>query len=631
VTGKTLVLILAALAVQAEEPRIEVRLERDEIYEGESVLYQVSVLNTRQPKGPDLAAFTDFEIRPAGEQSLNSSSVQIINGEVFREETFGRAYRYLLTPRKTGKLTIPAPRVEIGGKVHSGRALAMNVIAPEKQDVVHLQISAKKESVYPLQPFAVRLRIFVRKLPALYQDQDPISVGAARKLEIPWVTVPEDLEADETSDWLKTKISRGNKGFTINDLRREGLFFDNPLAVFDLAGRPARAEDVAGAPELVGKAENYWVYELERTFVPKRASGHRFGPATVKGSFAVGVEGNRATLRNIYAVGKAAHVDVKSVPEEGRPASFTGGVGSFTIEADLTPRKAKVGDPMTLTLTAAGRGNLEDVRAPDLTRLEPFTKSFKIYEATAESKGSRRIFTYSIRPTTAEVREVPGVPFSFFDVEQERYVSLTTRPIPIQIEEAARLEVDEIVAAGAAAKGRTLEARTGGLFANIQNPREIGDERLSTVGTVTYVGSLGLAYFGVAFLVGRWRRLREDPARVRRKAAPERARQRLKDARSALAAGRSSDGAAALRGALAGLVADVSGHPEAGMTARDAADRLVALGLEQELAGRLSSVIDSCDGLRYGGDAGDLERLAAEAQAATQALESALSKKGHLR
>jgi hypothetical protein len=611
---------------------VEVRLERDEIYEGESVLYQVSVLDTREPKAPDLAAFVDLEVRPAGEQSLNSSTVQIINGKIFREETFGRAYRYLLTPRKTGKLAIPAPRVEIGGKVHAGRALVLNVVAPEKQDVVYLQITAGKESVYPLQPFSVHLRIFVRKLPAPYRDQDPVSVGAARKLDIPWVTVPADLEADETSDWLSKKITRGNKGFTINDLRREGFFLENPLAVFDLGGRPARAEDVAGLPELSGKADQYWVYDLERTFVPKRPSGHRFGPATVKGGFAVDVEGNRAVLRNIYAVGKAAHVEVKSVPEDGRPGSFTGGVGKFTLEASLTPQKAKVGDPMTLTLTAAGRGNLEDIRAPDLTRLESFTKSFRIYEATAESKGSRKLFTYSIRPLTSEVREVPTVPFSFFDVEQERYVSIPTPPIPIQIEEAARLEVGEILSGGGAgAKARALEARTGGLFANIQNPREISDERVSLLGTVTYVGALGLVYFAAVLLIGRWRSLGEDPARLRRRAAPARARGRLKEAGSLLAAGRSSDAAASLRAALAGLVADLTGHPEAGMTAREAMDRLAALGVEQELARRLSAVVECCDGLRYGGDSSDLGRLTAETQAVIQAVEATVRRLGLLK
>lgn len=630
--GKGWVFASAILLAQDPEPRIEVRLERNEIYEGEAVLYEVSVLNVRQSPAPQLSAFTDFEVRPAGEQSLNSSSVQIINGQVFREETFGRAYRYLLTPRKSGTLAIPAPRVEVGGKVLVGKSVRLNVVAPEKQEIVHLNITTEPASVYPLQPFTVRLRIFVRKLPAPYDDQDPVGVGAARKLEIPWVDAPQDLEAKSTSEWLKPLISRGNKGFTINDIRTEGFFFDNPVAVFDLGGRPAIAKDVADYPELAGKAGNYWVYELERSFVPRRPSGHRFGPATIKGSFATGVEGNRAVGQNIYAVGKAAHVEVKSVPETGRPDSFTGGIGTFALTAEVNPRKAKVGDPMTFTLTLTGRGNLEDVRAPDLTRLEDFTKGFKIHEATTESKGSRRIFTYSIRPTTAEIRRVHPVPFSYFDVEQERYMTIATEPIPIEVAEAARLEVGEILSGGpSGAKMRSLEARAGGLFANIQNSQEIADESVNLVGTVSYVGSLGIAYVGALLLIGRWRRLREDPKRVHRRAAPARAAERVKEAEAILNGGRSAEGATGLRGALAGLVADVAGLPEAGMTARDAGERLVALGIENGLALRLASVIEACDGLRYGGDPSDPYRLAAEARRIIHELATALREKGALK
>ena len=116
VIGKTALLLLL-LFPQEKEPRVEVQLHRSEIYEGESVQYSVLVHNTRSPSAPDLSSFSDYGIQPAGEQSLNSSRLTIINGRVSREETFGRTYRYLLTPKKTGTLTVPSPRVEVEGRI----------------------------------------------------------------------------------------------------------------------------------------------------------------------------------------------------------------------------------------------------------------------------------------------------------------------------------------------------------------------------------------------------------------------------------------------------------------------------------------------------------------------------------
>ena len=613
-TGSATILMALLLSSGQEgSPKIQVGLERSRIYQGESVLYDVSLLNTQSPAAPDLAGFTDFDVESAGEQSLNSSRVTIINGRVTRKESFGRSYRYLLTPKRAGTLVVPPPRVKVEGRVLVGQALSLTVTAPEVQDHVVLHVSVAPSSVYPLQPFEVVLRVFVKKLPAPYQDRDPTSVFKPSQLEISWDELPDDLTSNSRVEWLNPLLRVGRQGgFTINKIRATFS-----TAIFSLGGRPARQADVASIPALTGRAGNYWVYRLARTITAKRASSHRFGPATVKGQFVKTIKGRDAEGRDVYAVGSAAHVEVKPVPEEGKPASFTGAVGTFHLAADVQPRKAKVGDPLTLTLTLTGEGNLEDVTAPDLTRLEAFTAAFRIYEATEETKGSRRLFTYSIRPAAAEVSEIPAVPFSYFDLARERYVSGATDPIPIEVEEAARLEEGRIVAgAPAAGAEKGVEARKGGLFAIITSTREAGSESAPLLGTVTYAGSLGAIYLAVFLLVGRWRRLREDPARVRRRAAPSRAGGRLREGE--------------VRAALAGLVADVVGIPEAGLTWREAAEQLRALGVEDELAGRAGRLIETCDDLRYGGTADDAS-LREDARRIVDELTVAFRGKGLLR
>ena len=77
-------IILGALAIAAalawlpsasaaDAPELIVELERPTIYEGESVMYRVTLNNVENPREPDLKALAaDFQVVPAGQQSLDS-------------------------------------------------------------------------------------------------------------------------------------------------------------------------------------------------------------------------------------------------------------------------------------------------------------------------------------------------------------------------------------------------------------------------------------------------------------------------------------------------------------------------------------------------------------------------------
>ena len=86
----------------------------------------------KTPTAPDLSALRgDFDIASLGDESHNQSSVIIINGSVTEQNSFGHAYRFRLTPKRTGSLTIAAPTVTVDGKTISGHTLPLYVIAPE--------------------------------------------------------------------------------------------------------------------------------------------------------------------------------------------------------------------------------------------------------------------------------------------------------------------------------------------------------------------------------------------------------------------------------------------------------------------------------------------------------------------
>jgi len=233
-----ILLFLAAAAVMpaslrgaalppAGKPELLVELGRKKIYEGESVVYQVTVNNAENPPAPDLDAFTDFAVKFLGSQDINSASYSFINGRRSEFRRYGRVFRYRLTPKRSGSLTVPAPTAEVKGEKIRGRPLTLEVVAPEEQDLAILSVKADKERVYLLEPFTVTLEILVKALPDPHGDTSPVNVqDPPPALSVPWVDTPDGLEESlSTSDWLSPFVSR-REGFTINGIttRADSLF-----------------------------------------------------------------------------------------------------------------------------------------------------------------------------------------------------------------------------------------------------------------------------------------------------------------------------------------------------------------------------------------------------------------------
>ena len=283
--------LAVGLAAAGDAPQLLAQLGANQVYFGESVDYQVTLRNVKEPAPPDLAAFAaDFEVASQGERSLNQSSVFIVNGQMTQQVVYGHAYAYRLTPKRAGTLTVPAPTASGDGRKLTGPVLTLRVIAPEKQDLVVMEIATKPVKVYPTQPFDVTLRILIKPLPDVPNRDPLIPLCQARQapaLQINWVETPEGLlPAVDPRAWLEKYVSNNNVGFTINNIGNQS-FFERNLAHFNLnTGREKRNG-------LGGSSIDYFVYELKRTFTAKQPGTYRFGPASLKGSIVNGMSGRQ--------------------------------------------------------------------------------------------------------------------------------------------------------------------------------------------------------------------------------------------------------------------------------------------------------------------------------------------------
>ncbi|MCY2990441.1 MAG: BatD family protein [Planctomycetota bacterium] len=621
---------LSAWAAAAEQPEIQVELpEGQQVYEGDAVLYRVTLSNVENPSPPKLVGFDDFTIESRGEQVMDSRQLEFRNGRPVEIARQSRIYDYLLTPKRTGELTIPAPTADVQGRVLRGQSLKLRVIAPQDQDLALLEIRVDQPAVYPTQTLTVTLSIAVKALPEPFAERDPVAVlRRLPALSIPWVadtSLPAGIKPEQTAQaWLEGLLNRRRGGgFSVNNVRGSSgflLFDEGPLPFLPPAQRTHRLDRA-------GQSVSYWEYAFPRTFVAQRVGQFSLGPVSLKGTLGGRLTaGGELGLEAVFAVAKPVTVTVQDAPQEGRPASYAGVIGEFEFQGQLSPTTVKVGDPMTLTLTLRGQGTLEAVKPPDLAQVPDLAKQFKIYEVTDATAGAERRFTYSLRPLTAAAKTFPAVPLAaYFDVKQETFVTLQTEAIPVEITQAEQLDSQQIALARTTqSAGQEIEAQEGGIFANDVALGSLRDESVQPGRWFVALGSLTGAYGVILLITRRSQRLSGDPLLRRRRTAVARAQQRLQAAKGSSGSRQEAD---ALQAAIVGLVADAAGLTEAGLTSAEVCLRLLQMQLEPALVERVSAWFEACDAARYGASQQALHGLEDTASALLEALVKSLRQK----
>jgi hypothetical protein len=129
-------------------------------------------------------------------------------------------------------------------------------------------------------------------------------------------------------------------------------------------------------------------------------------------------------------------LEVRPLPDKGKPESFGGAIGKFGMIATVDPNAAKTGEPLTLKTKVSGEGNFGRVGAPMVKASE---SDWKLYPATSsfaenddlglEGVKSFEQLIIPQKPTT----QLPPIEFSYFDPYDEKYVVLKPDEIPIDI------------------------------------------------------------------------------------------------------------------------------------------------------------------------------------------------------
>ncbi|MDR2705628.1 MAG: BatD family protein, partial [Planctomycetaceae bacterium] len=548
-------------------PQMLVGVERTTVYEGESILYWITLFDTQPIDDsitPDISAFTDFNVQTLPKQPSNHRSVHINNG--FRTETTTSRIRfaYVLTPKRSGSLIIPLPKVlvngrqlvpdsvEVGGlalrEIPTGGAIPVAVTPPNDQDIALLKIETNKTRLYPFQPLTITLVVQLKGLPEKIdsgQTTNPLQVlRDPPKLIIPWANedaaLPKGMiPQQKIVDWLRgLNVRKPQYGFAINDYISSGIGFDDDFfrSPFSFGGMMRRTP-LQFAPKPVkikrpdsnGKETTYWEFRFSRTFIPEEIGRFSFGSVTLKGVFAAedSTAPQGASPRDVYALTSEVQVEVADVPQDNRPNSYIGAFGTFDWAVDLQPRQAKVGEPMTLTLRLTGQGSTAHVKPPDLSQNPEITANFKVYPPTEEVNDQSCTFTYTVRPSRAGSLVLPSLSAAFFDVEKEEFVTLQSNPVTAEITETKTTQSAPIFGDRPPTFSGTLERSEKGLFANMTDPSKAVQPSVNFVRWSVTIISLISVYIILVFGVFVWQASHSNPKLRRRRGACKRAKQRL--------------------------------------------------------------------------------------------------------
>lgn len=622
-----LVACASALAAGVR-PELRSSLAHARVFIGESTELRLLVSDVESEPTVDVSALTQFEVEKLGAQRFSNSSLRIVNGQVSESEQRGFEIVYRLTPRAAGILRIPSLPVDIGGEVIQSQPLALQVDPPTPTELAYVTADVLEAPKYPMQRAVLRLRVFLKRLPGEYAKLDPLQGAARLHLECPFFDVPEGWRAElQVRDWLGPRAQAAfpaRVGFEINGYSppNPGLsLFGGGQTLFSLEGRPATAADVADLPALEGRHADYYVYELSRSFQPRRSGRVSFPPPALKGGVCAKVRGDDPVRELVYVVGEPLDVVVPELPTEGRPAGFVGAIGrEFALESSIAPRRCRVGDPVVYTLTLRGSGNLEEVEPPDFAALPAFAERFAVETPTAEDANGARILRATLRPRVAGEIEVPAIPFAYFDTERGEYVQLQSNPVPLTVEAVAALGAGSITSGAPITGTPTSITRAAGAFPDVDDPAKVRNDHFPKRAYAAIAGALPLAWLAVLWLAHRRRAHAQDPHRLRRKTAAETARARMREAKT-VAEAQALDVA---REALVGLVAAAAGVSEAALASKDVRRVLETTGVEPALVTRVAAWFERHDGARFGG--GQVARaMVDEAATLVDALADALT------
>ena len=342
-------------------------------------------------------SFKNFTIVGGPSQAINNSW---INGV----KSFSKTYSYFLAPKKRGTFTIGQSTIEIDGETYKTLLTKVEVTA------------------------------------AIDKPKDPNDPNYIASQSIHLVA-----EVSKTNPYLNEAITVVYKLYispnTGVETWRE---LDNPR-YNDFWSQNINVKELKLVPSKY-KGEDYRYVVLRKTVLyPQKTGKLNIEPLTL--DVKVQVPTNRRDIfgsRLVKMVSRTVTagnrtINVKPLPETGKPLDFSGAVGDFDFEVSTSKTDLKATEALQATVKVSGKGNLKLFELPKLT----LPSSLEVYEPEHSEKVSTNLSgmqgqiadNYTIVPSFQGKYPLPSVSFSYFDLKTKRYKTISSDELVISVNE----------------------------------------------------------------------------------------------------------------------------------------------------------------------------------------------------
>jgi len=568
-------------AVKAGAVEISASVNKRVVSVGDKVVLSVKVSGAPRGSNPTLPPLDGFRL--AG--TSQSTQIQFVNGA----GSISTQYDYSLMALTAGRHTIGAVSLSIGGKVYKTGPLTVEVAQTP-------QAAAQRAA----------------------EDQPKYAPPAASTGKSMFI----ELGADKPEAFLHEQVILTFRFYCAAGLAEQPVY-EPPAA-------PGCVAKVLGEGHSknymqVVNGRRYQVSEIKTALFPYQTGELTIGPAKISGSVIVEPRQRRRNSRNVFdmddffgnpfggffsskpfqLVSNQVKILVKPLPAEGAPAGEVS-VGEYRLRVDAKPREIHAGDPITLTMTVSGEGDLDAVAAPVLSN----TEGFKTYEPTGSTditagadliRGDKR-FEQAIVPLNDNIKQIPEVLFYAFDPKTAKYATLKSGPIPIKVLPQREGGAAKIVSGPSGAEKKGVQLLERNIVFIKSSPGILikrGEGRGSAI-LFRALQAIPALLIVLAFVHARHRtRLARDMRYARLHRTGKMTRGRLKSAEEALRRGDVEGLYCSLARALNMYIADRLDIPAGGLTTDMIVQKLAAQGLDAELLRRIEDFARACELARF--------------------------------
>ncbi|HKU62646.1 MAG TPA: BatD family protein, partial [Gemmatimonadales bacterium] len=391
-------LLLGALLLQGEPPTLDASVDQDRVMVGEEITYRLRATSrSPAPMEVTVAPFTGLETVSRSERtelSLGAASTRTTVLEVRLRAV--RPGRWQLGPARAvqGRDTVEASALVLD--VSANRAPATASLNPRLRRLL--------ERALPPRPGQAAVDLIV--------SAETVSVGEQVDV-ITTAWFPRDLRLQ---------------------LRRPPTL--QPPVIDAVWSYPQSAPSGIAATRSIG-GRWYDLFIAHQVVFPLLAGRVIIPRATLKYSTPVALQFFSQEERFALA-SRADTLQVRPIPEEGRPPHFTGAIGStLRLERRVTPASARVGEAVTVELALSGTGNTELWPAPTVV----WPASIRAYADRVDEQvtntdglaGGVKTFRYLAVPDSAGAMVLPAVDYQYYDLAAARYldVALPAASVPV--------------------------------------------------------------------------------------------------------------------------------------------------------------------------------------------------------